>query len=160
MKRIGYLSSAFDLFHVGHLNVMQYAKARCDYLVIGVTTDEVFTRASGYKPVIPFEVRIEIVRGVRFVDSAVADETGNYVDAWNTLRFDRLFDQSEDVDIQAKAGAIANVIVPGIEVIRLPDLPTTTSASLRSSIENLNRLSVGKRLRADRVSPSLQLAVH
>lgn len=67
---IGYTTGVFDLFHIGHLNLLKNAKGMCDKLVVGVTTDELV----GYKgksPMIPFEDRIEIVRSIKFVDATV-----------------------------------------------------------------------------------------
>nr|WP_244137721.1 adenylyltransferase/cytidyltransferase family protein [Burkholderia sp. BCC1644] len=73
MKIVGYLADIFDLFHVGHLNMLGYARDRCDYLIVGVTTDESARQSRGIKPVIPFAERVEIMRSIRFVDRAVAD---------------------------------------------------------------------------------------
>jgi glycerol-3-phosphate cytidylyltransferase len=71
---IGYTSGVFDLFHIGHLNLLKNAKGMCDKLVVGVTTDDL-SLYKGKRPLIPFEDRIEIVRCVRYVDAAVPQET-------------------------------------------------------------------------------------
>ncbi|MCL2035500.1 MAG: adenylyltransferase/cytidyltransferase family protein, partial [Oscillospiraceae bacterium] len=65
---IGYTSGVFDLFHIGHLNLLKNAKGMCDKLVVGVTTDNL-SLYKGKKPLIPFEDRIEIVRSIKYVDS-------------------------------------------------------------------------------------------
>lgn len=73
-KVIGYTAGVYDLFHIGHLNLFKNAKGMCDYLVVGVTTDELASYKKenpNIKPVIPFSERIEIVRSIRYVDSAV-----------------------------------------------------------------------------------------
>lgn len=67
---IGYTSGVFDLFHIGHLNLLKNAKSLCDKLVVGVTTDELVLY-KGKKAIIPFEDRIEIVRSIKFVDAVV-----------------------------------------------------------------------------------------
>ena len=67
---IGYTAGVYDLFHIGHLNLLKNAKAMCDKLVVGVTTDDLVTY-KGKKAMIPFEDRIEIVRSIKYVDAAV-----------------------------------------------------------------------------------------
>lgn len=70
---IGYTAGVYDLFHIGHLNLLKNAKGMCDKLIVGVTTDEL-VQYKGKKPVIPFVDRIEIVRNIKFVDAVVAQE--------------------------------------------------------------------------------------
>jgi glycerol-3-phosphate cytidylyltransferase len=67
MIRIGYAPGAFDLFHIGHLNLLRQAKERCDFLIAGVAADEVLMQHKGIMPVVPLAERLEIVRNVRFV---------------------------------------------------------------------------------------------
>jgi glycerol-3-phosphate cytidylyltransferase len=87
---IGYTTGVFDLFHIGHLNLLKNAKALCDKLVVGVTTDEL-VRYKNKKAVIPFEERIEIVRNITFVDSVVPQDSMDKMDMWNRLKFDVMF---------------------------------------------------------------------
>ena len=70
---IGYTAGVFDLFHIGHLNLLKNAKGMCDKLVVGVTTDEL-VKYKNKKPVIPFAERIEIIRSIKYVDAAIAQE--------------------------------------------------------------------------------------
>ena len=70
----GYTSGVFDMFHIGHLNVLRNAKANCDYLIVGVSTDEVVEKNKNKKPIIPFQNRIEIVKAIRYVDEAIPQE--------------------------------------------------------------------------------------
>lgn len=67
---IGYTTGVYDLFHIGHLNLLKNAKGMCDKLIVGVTVDELVTY-KGKKAMIPFEDRIEIVRSIKYVDAAV-----------------------------------------------------------------------------------------
>ena len=67
---IGYTTGVFDILHVGHLNLLKNAKGMCDKLVVGVSVDEL-VQYKGKKPLIPFEDRIEIIRSIKYVDSAV-----------------------------------------------------------------------------------------
>lgn len=87
---VGYTTGVFDLFHVGHINLLRNAKSMCDKLIVGVTIDELV--AYKYKrAVIPFEERIEIVRACRYVDVAVPQETMDKLDAYKRYKFDIMF---------------------------------------------------------------------
>lgn len=88
---IGYTTGVFDLFHLGHLNMLKNAKAMCDKLVVGVTTDEMVVSYKHKKTVIPFEERIEIVRSIKYVDAVVAQESMDKFEAWKKLKFDIMF---------------------------------------------------------------------
>jgi glycerol-3-phosphate cytidylyltransferase len=90
MIRIGYAPGAFDLFHIGHLNLLRRAKERCDYLIAGVVSDEVLIAHKGVTPVVPLAERIEIVRNCRHVDAAHATTTDDKLEIWRDLRFKRL----------------------------------------------------------------------
>lgn len=87
---IGYTAGVFDLFHIGHLNLLKNAKGMCDKLIVGVTTDEL-VQYKGKKPVIPFVDRIEIVRNIKFVDGVVAQEDMDKLTMCQKLKADLLF---------------------------------------------------------------------
>lgn len=91
MKKIGYTTGVFDLFHIGHLNILKRARLECDYLIVGITTDELAMSVKGEKPFIPFEERMEIVESIKFVDEVVPQISYNKMEAWNKLKFDRMF---------------------------------------------------------------------
>ncbi len=94
---IGYVTGVFDLFHIGHLNLLKNCKTRCHYLVAGVLTDELTERDKCKKPFIPFEEREEIVRQCKYVDRVIAVDfhNTNKVDAWKELRYGCLFSGSD-----------------------------------------------------------------
>ncbi|MBQ9864518.1 MAG: adenylyltransferase/cytidyltransferase family protein [Bacteroidales bacterium] len=87
---IGYTTGVFDLFHIGHLNLLRRAKAQCDHLIVGVTVDELVLYKNKHA-VIPFEERIEIVRSIKYVDEAVPQVNMNKMEAWEKYRFNRMF---------------------------------------------------------------------
>lgn len=91
MKTIGYTTGVFDLFHIGHLNVLKRAKLECDYLIVGVTSDELCMTAKNKKPIIPFQERMEIVEAIKFVDEVVPQVNYDKEEAWNNLKFDKMF---------------------------------------------------------------------
>lgn len=87
---VGYTTGVFDLFHIGHLNLLRNAKSMCDRLVVGVTTDELVAYKNK-KAVIPFNERLEIVRACKYVDAVVPQENMDKLDSWKRLKFDIMF---------------------------------------------------------------------
>lgn len=89
--RIGYTTGVFDMFHIGHLNILRRAKEQCDYLIVGVSTDANVVEYKHKKPIIPFEQRIEIVSAIRYVDKVVPQSNMDKFEAWEKYHFDVLF---------------------------------------------------------------------
>lgn len=87
---VGYTTGVFDLFHIGHLNLLRNAKSLCDKLVVGVTTDELVSYKNK-RSVIPFEERLEIVRAIKYVDVVIPQENMDKFEAWSKIKFDVLF---------------------------------------------------------------------
>lgn len=90
---LGYIAGVFDLFHVGHLNLVRNAKAMCNQLIVGVLTDELVEHFKNKRPYIPQKERMEILAATRFVDGVVSVDFSNIdkIDAWNLYHFDCLF---------------------------------------------------------------------
>lgn len=88
---IGYTSGVYDLFHIGHLNMLRNAKGMCDHLIVGVTTDELMRSYKQRDCIIPYPERVEIVRAIRYVDAVVPQRSLDKLDAWKRLKFDRMF---------------------------------------------------------------------
>lgn len=91
MTKIGYTTGVFDLFHVGHLNILKKAKEHCDYLIVGVTTDEEVERVKNKRPFISYEERAQIVEAIRYVDRVVPENDTDKLNAWEQLKFHRIF---------------------------------------------------------------------
>ncbi len=89
-KTIGYISGVFDLFHIGHLNILINSKSMCDQLIVGVTVDDLVAYKNK-KAVIPFQERLEIVRSIKYVDATIAQESMDKFKMWQKLKFDVLF---------------------------------------------------------------------
>lgn len=89
-KIIGYTTGVFDLFHMGHLNILKHARENCDYLIVGVTVDELVSY-KGTESVIPFSERLKIVEAIRYVDLAIPQESMDKMAAWEKLKFDKMF---------------------------------------------------------------------
>lgn len=89
--KVGYTTGVFDLFHIGHLNILRRAKEKCEYLIVGVSTDELVREYKNKTPVIPYEERKAIVEAIRFVDEVVAQTDRDKITAYERLRFDVMF---------------------------------------------------------------------
>lgn len=89
--KVGYTTGVYDMFHIGHLNLLKRAKEKCDYLIVGVSTDEVVKEYKHKTPVIPFLERIAIVEAIRYVDKVVPQESMDKIAAWENLHFDVIF---------------------------------------------------------------------
>lgn len=89
--KTGYTTGVFDMFHVGHLNILERAKAQCEYLIVGVSTDELVQEYKNKKPMIPFEERKRIVEAIKYVDAVVPQTSMDKYKAWEQLHFDAVF---------------------------------------------------------------------
>jgi len=89
--KIGYTTGVFDMFHIGHLNILREAKKRCEYLIVGVSTDEVVQQYKKKTPVISFLDRMEIVKSIEYVDEVVGQYSMDKLEAWEELKFDVMF---------------------------------------------------------------------
>ena len=97
MKRykIGYTTGVFDMFHIGHLNIIRRAKEQCDYLIVGVSTDECVESYKQKTPIIPYSQRAAIVEAIRYVDEVVPQTTMDKVEFLKTRHFDVMFHGDE-----------------------------------------------------------------
>lgn len=136
---VGYTTGVYDLFHVGHVNMLRNAKSMCDRLIVGVTVDELVAYKNK-SSVIPFEERIEIVRACRYVDLAVPQDTMNKLDAYNRYKFHKMFVgddwfKSEKWDDYEKE--FKNV---GVDIIYFPYTKSTSSTLINSTLQKLRGL--------------------
>lgn len=92
---IGYTTGVFDMFHIGHLNILRRAKEHCDYLIVGVSTDEVVESYKHHKPIIPYEQRAAIVEAIKYVDEVVPQNTMNKTEFLKHRHFDVMFHGDE-----------------------------------------------------------------
>ena len=88
---IGYTTGVYDMFHVGHLNILKRAKEQCDYLIVGVSTDELVQHDKNKTPIIPFIDRCKIVEAIIYVDKVLPQENKNKFEAWEKYKFDKMF---------------------------------------------------------------------
>ena len=138
MKKIGYTTGVFDMFHVGHLNLIKRAKLECDYLIVGVSTDELVLEKKKKAPIIPFVERLAIVEHIEFVDEVVPQSNMNKLEAWENFRFDFMF-VGDDWQGTATWNAIEKTFssLP-VEIFYLPYTKHTSSTKLRAILESLH----------------------
>jgi glycerol-3-phosphate cytidylyltransferase len=138
VTRIGYAAGAFDLFHIGHLNILRLAKRNCDFLIAGVVSDELCQLRKGRKPIVPLVERLEIVSEVGYVDRAVPETVPDKLEAWKTLRFDVFF-KGDDWRGTPKGIRLERAFAAvGVEVVYFPYTVHTSSSVLRRALETLN----------------------
>ncbi len=89
--KIGYTTGVFDMFHIGHLNILKKAKEQCEYLIVGVSTDELVQISKNKMPIIPFEERMEIVSSIKYVDRVVPQVNKDKIAAFEKYHFDVMF---------------------------------------------------------------------
>jgi glycerol-3-phosphate cytidylyltransferase len=139
MKKIGYTTGVFDLFHIGHLNILKRARLECDYLIVGITTDELAMSVKGEKPFISFEERVEIVESIKFVDEVVPQTTYNKMKAWNNLKFDRMFVGDDWKDTKEWIQIEKDFSEYNVEIIYFSYTTHTSSTILRDVLKKVGK---------------------
>lgn len=91
MSRVGYTTGVFDMFHIGHLHLLKKAANNCDYLIVGVSSDELVQKYKNKKPIIPFAHRMEIVSSLKFVDKVVVQTHRDKIKQYHEIGFDVMF---------------------------------------------------------------------
>ncbi len=133
--KIGYTSGVFDMFHIGHLNILKRAKEQCDYLVVGVTTDEL-ALYKNKSAIIPFEERLAIVDAIKYVDKAVPQENMNKLEACKKYNAEVIF-VGDDWKGTEKWNKIEEELASiGAEVVYFPYTKGTSSTILREKLLN------------------------
>ncbi|MEX0748984.1 MAG: adenylyltransferase/cytidyltransferase family protein [Candidatus Saccharimonadales bacterium] len=138
-KTIGYTAGVFDLFHIGHLNILRNAKSMCDHLIVGVTADEL-VKYKGKTAIIPFRERLEIVQSIEYVDTVVGQYELDKYKAWELLKFDKIFvgndwfGSKEWLEYEDKFEKV------GVEVIYFPYTIGTSSTIITDVLKNSHKL--------------------
>lgn len=132
---IGYTTGTYDLFHIGHLNIIRRAKELCDYLIVGVSTDELVENYKHRLPVYKQKERMEIIGALKYVDQVVEQTSLDKMDAWKELHFNKLFHGDD-----WKGSSLYNHIeeelkTVGCEITFLPHTKGVSSSDIRSHIK-------------------------
>ncbi|HEY5835878.1 adenylyltransferase/cytidyltransferase family protein [Streptomyces sp.] len=136
-RRVGYAPGVYDLFHVGHLNILRHARSRCDHLVAGVVSDGMAELAKGRRPVVPLVERLEIVRSVRFVDEVFVETVPDKLETWRQVGFDVLFKGDDWRGTEKGLRLERDFATVGVEIVYLPYTVHTSSTQLRRALDAL-----------------------
>lgn len=133
-KTVGYVPGVFDMFHIGHLNILKNARLVCDRLIAGVVSDERAEIAKDKLPVVPLTERLEIVQSIRFVDEAVVEDVSSKLEMWQRHGFDVII-KGDDWRGTPKGDQLERDFAPvGVGVIYLPYTAHTSSTLLRRAL--------------------------
>lgn len=130
-KIIGYTTGVYDLFHIGHLNILKRAKEKCDYLIVGISTDELVLNYKNKIPIISFEERMEIVKSIKFVDKVVPQNTKDKFQAWKSLKFNKMFVGSDWKGSQDWINIENDFKNTNVEIVYLPHTDGISSTILK-----------------------------
>ncbi|MBO4572319.1 MAG: adenylyltransferase/cytidyltransferase family protein [Clostridia bacterium] len=136
--KIGYTAGVYDMFHIGHLNVIRNAKDSCEFLIVGVSTDEVVKKNKNKKPIIPFNERIAIVEAIRYVDKAIPQERYDIEGKIKTVKennIDVMFVGSDWQGTEKWNKIEEELSKIGCEVVYLPHTEGISSTALRERLK-------------------------
>ncbi len=133
---IGYTSGVFDLFHVGHVNILRNAKSMCDRLVVGVSVDKLVSY-KGKNSVISFDERIEVVRSCRYVDLAVPQDSMDKIDAWKRYKFNIMFVGDDWYKTEKWSDFESEFSNVGVKIIYFPYTNSTSSTLINETLISL-----------------------
>ena len=137
---VGFAVGVFDMFHVGHLNIIRRAASLCDQLVVGIKTDELVTAQKGRAPVVPFDERCEIVAALRDVHAVTPLPDLDFVAAWDHVRYQRMFAGDDHRGEERWQRYEAELATRGAEVVYFPYTTNTSSTLLRDRLMDLPTL--------------------
>jgi glycerol-3-phosphate cytidylyltransferase len=139
---IGYAPGAYDLFHIGHLNILKHAAAHCDRLVAGVVSDEMLLLSKGRVPVVPLAERMEIVRSLSMVDDVHAEVVPEKLDTWRAVGFDVIFKGDDWRGTEKGRRLEEDFATVGVEVCYFPYTMHTSSTLLRRALAAIDGQAV------------------
>ena len=124
------------MFHIGHLNILRRAKAQCDYLIVGVSTDELVQHDKNKTPIIPFADRCAIVEAIKYVDKVIPQPDKNKFAAWERYHFNKMFVGSDWKGTETWKRFEAQFAPVGVEIIYLDHTDGISSTILRDKLNN------------------------
>lgn len=133
---IGYTQGTYDMFHIGHLNLIKHAKEKCDYLIVGVNTDELVKTYKNKSAIVPLEERMEIISSIKYVDKVVACDTLDKKEAYKNNKFNILFVGDDWKGNERWAKTEKEMAEIGVKLEFLPYTKNTNSTLLREKLKD------------------------
>lgn len=130
----GFTTGVFDMFHVGHLNLLKNAKDKCDYLIAGVNTDDLVKSYKSKAAIVPLDERMQIVNAIKFVDEVIPIDTLDKIELWEKIQYDILFIGDDWKGTERWIKTEEELKKFGVEVVYLPYTKGVTSSILRDKI--------------------------
>lgn len=134
--KIGYTTGVFDMFHIGHLNILRRAKEQCEHLIVGVSTDELVQSYKNKIPIVPFGERKEIVGAIRYVDEVVPQEDRDKIGAYHRIGFDAMFVGDDWKGKPLFMEVEQYLKTQGVDVVYFSYTQGTSSSILREKVLN------------------------
>ena len=134
---IGYTTGVYDMFHIGHLNIIRSAKEQCDFLIVGVSTDELVKHEKNKTPIIPYKERADIIASIKYVDLVVPQLDKNKLSAWEKYHFNKMFVGSDWKGTEQWERYEKQFSPLGVEIIYLPHTDGVSSTELTKVIKNM-----------------------
>lgn len=136
-KIIGYTTGVYDMFHIGHLNIIRRAREQCDYLIVGVSTDELVHYEKQKTPVIPYEERAAIIAALKYVDMVVPQTDKNKLGAWEKYHFNKMFVGSDWQGTTQWERYEEQLRPLGVDIVYLPHTDGISSSKLTAVIKHI-----------------------
>ncbi|MDR0307795.1 MAG: adenylyltransferase/cytidyltransferase family protein [Chitinispirillales bacterium] len=136
--KIGYTTGVYDLFHIGHLNILKNAKELCEYLIVGVSTDELVMEYKSKKTVIPFEERKQIIEAIKYIDEVIVQEDMDKYGAWEKYHFDVLFHGDDWKNSSLYNEMEEKLKQVGVDLVFFPYTKGTSSTELKRALYTMS----------------------
>lgn len=133
--KVGFIQGTFDMFHIGHLNLIKKAKKQCDYLIVTVNTDSFVNEMKNKTPIIPENERLEIIKAIKYVDEAYLIENRNKLEAYKKYKFNTIFLGDDYKGSTFYTEVEKELEKFGVNIVYFDYTKTTSSTKIRKMIE-------------------------
>lgn len=133
--KIGYTTGVYDMFHIGHLNILKRAKEQCEFLIVGVSTDELVESYKHKLPIIPFAERMAIVEAIKYADQVVPQKSMDKFAAWEELHFNAIFHGDDWKGSSMYDEIEKKLATVGVDMVFLPHTDGTSSTLLAEKLK-------------------------